>query len=410
MIFFDYLNAKGIIKKSTNDKFLKENLDKSMTFYMGVDPTSDSLHIGHLFAYMTFAKFLKQNHKGILIFGGATAMIGDPSGKSELRNMLSKEQIEYNATCIMKQVINLFDKLYIDKNNYQFINNADFYKDYNYIDFLRDVSSKFSVKKMLKYDTFKKKVENEDAPLSFIEFNYPLMQAYDFYRLFIDHNCTLQIGGSDQWGNITAGTNFIKRMTEKDSYGLTIPIIENSDGKKMGKTENGTIFLDARKQNSSPFEFFQFWRNIDDKDLFKTLDYFTFFTEEYLKELKEKNINIIKQELSYYLTSLIHSEQDAKSALLQSQSAAIKKFDFSTVLKENIFYIKKENLNINIVELCLIVVKKSKTELRNLLKEGAISLNNEKIIESNLIIDDKYIINDIIGIKIGKKYFVLQVK
>ena len=420
----DRFKKQNIINQCTNLERLKEEFSKGpVTYYLGIDPTNKSLHIGHLFTLITFLKLLKEGNKGILIFGGATAKIGDPTGKSETRKFLKDEEIDENINCIEKQVKQICLNLDIDvykNDNLLFVNNMNFFKGIQYIDFLRSVGIHFSVKKMLTYDTYKTKMEDEKAPFSFIEFNYAILQAYDFYMLYKKHNCILQIGGSDQWGNITAGTSFIKRIETKNNadlreiYGFTIPILLNSDGKKMGKTEKGAIFLNQDMESSSPFEFFQYFRNVDDRDAFKLLNYFTFYTIEEIDEFKQLDINIVKEKLAFEVTKMIHGKENAESSLSQSKLSSKNKIDFNSIREQDIICLTEDKIKeeINILDICIrLDQNRTKTELKKLIKGGGVSINEKKIIDVSELISNYYSEeNKNIGIKIGKKYFGIKVE
>ena len=316
------LKARGFFAQCTDEQGLSDLMDKGpVTFYVGCDPTGPSLHIGHMVPFFALRHLREAGHRGIALIGGGTARIGDPSGKTEMRKMISYEQIDENAANIKAQL----DKFigFDDKTAFS-DNNKNWLADMNYIDFLRDIGSCFSVNRMLTFEAYKQRLERG---LSFIEFNYQLLQAYDFYMLHQRHGCVLQIGGDDQWGNITAGVDLIRRKlggttelnAEHQAYGLTFPLITRSDGKKMGKTENGAIFLD--KNLTSVYDFFQYWRNVADPDVEKFFKLFTFLSLDEISKICSGNINEAKERLAYEVTAIIHGKEEADNALAGAKAA-----------------------------------------------------------------------------------------
>jgi tyrosyl-tRNA synthetase len=295
---------RELLAQMTNEEEIERLLEnEKVTFYIGFDPTADSLHIGHFIQMKIMAHMQRAGHRPIAIFGGGTAMIGDPSGKSDMRKMLSKENIAHNIECFKNQMSKFID---IDDNRALFVNNADWLYNLNYIDFLRDIGPHFSVNRMLSAECYKSRMENG---LTFLEFNYMIMQSYDFYRLFLDHGCKLQFGGDDQWSNIIGGVELIRRKTGKDAYGMTFRLLTNSEGKKMGKTEKGAVWLNAEK--TPPYEFFQYWRNIGDADVIKCMKMLTFMPLDEIARyasLRDSGINEAKEKLAYELTGLIHGK------------------------------------------------------------------------------------------------------
>ena len=316
------LKARGFFAQCTDEQGLSDLMDNGpVTFYVGCDPTGPSLHIGHMVPFFALRHLREAGHRGIALIGGGTARIGDPSGKTEMRKMISYEQIDENAANIKAQL----DKFigFDDKTAFS-DNNKNWLADMNYIDFLRDIGSCFSVNRMLTFEAYKQRLERG---LSFIEFNYQLLQAYDFYMLHQRHGCVLQIGGDDQWGNITAGVDLIRRKlggttelnAEHQAYGLTFPLITRSDGKKMGKTEKGAIFLD--KNLTSVYDFFQYWRNVADPDVEKFFKLFTFLSLDEISKICSGNINEAKERLAYEVTAIIHGKEEADNALAGAKAA-----------------------------------------------------------------------------------------
>lgn len=313
----DELKERKIINDVVYEEDLNKKLEKPVTFYMGIDPTGESLHLGHFAGLMLVKRLQQAGHKPILLMGGGTAMIGDPSFKSDMRPMLSREQIEHNIDCIKKQISNFID--FDGDNGARIVNNADWLLKLNYVDFLREVGGNLSVNKMLACDCFKTRMEKG---LSFLEFNYMPMQSYDFYYLFNKYGCTLEVGGSDQWANILAGADLIRRKTGKDAYAFTIKLLLTSEGKKMGKTEKGAIFLDAAK--TSPYEMFQFLRNVKDDEVEMCLRLLTLVPNEQINELvkfKDERINKAKEILAYEVVKIVHGEAEAENTLNKVKNA-----------------------------------------------------------------------------------------
>lgn len=310
MSVYEVLKERGFIEQLTHEDEIKELLNKEkITFYIGYDPTADSLHVGHFLAMIAMAHMQQAGHRPIALVGGGTAMVGDPSGKTDMRKMLTKEEIIHNSNCIKAQLGRLID---FSEDKALMINNADWLWGLNYIDFLRDFGAHFSVNKMLTADCFKMRLERG---LSFLEFNYMLMQAYDFYELNRRYGCVMQLGGNDQWSNILAGADLIRRKESKPAFGLTFTLLTNSEGKKMGKTENGAVWLDPAK--TSPYDFYQYWRNVSDSDVEKCLALLTFLPMDEVRRLgalKDKEINEAKKILAYEVTKLVHGMEEAQKA------------------------------------------------------------------------------------------------
>ncbi len=401
------LKARGFFAQCTDEQALSDRMDKGpVTFYVGCDPTGPSLHIGHMVPFFALRHLRKFGHRGIALIGGGTARIGDPSGKTEMRKMITYEQIDSNAANIKKQL----DKFigFDDKTAYS-VNNKDWLADMNYIDFLRDVGSCFSVNKMLTFEAYKQRLERG---LSFIEFNYQLLQAYDFHQLHVRHNCELQIGGDDQWGNITAGVDLIRRKcggteesnAEHQVFGLTFPLITRADGKKMGKTEKGAIFLD--ESLTSVFDFFQYWRNVADPDVEKFFKLFTFLELDEISEICKGDINAAKERLAFEVTKIIHGEEKANSALAGAKAAFSGEGDKTQMPSIEIAKADVENgigiLNFFVqAGLC-----SSNGEARKLIIGNGASLNGEKITDPTLKVTTANLDSDgEIVLKSGKKKF-----
>ena len=299
---------RGLLAQSTNAEAIAKMLDnEKVTFYIGFDPTADSLHIGHFMQMKIMAHMQRAGHRPIAIFGGGTAMIGDPSGKSDMRKMLTKETIAHNIECFKKQMSRFIDT---SDGKALFVNNGDWLLNLNYIDFLREIGVHFSVNRMLTAECYKSRME---TGLTFLEFNYMLMQSYDFYKLYTDYGCKIEFGGDDQWSNIIGGVELIRRKTGAEVYGMTFQLLTNSEGKKMGKTEKGAVWLDPEKY--SPYDFYQYWRNVGDKDVIKFLKMMTFVPVEEIRQyenLEGSALNSVKELLAYEVTKLVHGEEEAE--------------------------------------------------------------------------------------------------
>lgn len=401
------LKARGFFAQCTDEQALSDRMDKGpVTFYVGCDPTGPSLHIGHMVPFFALRHLRKFGHRGIALIGGGTARIGDPSGKTEMRKMITYEQIDSNAANIKKQL----DKFigFDDKTAYS-VNNKDWLADMNYIDFLRDVGSCFSVNKMLTFEAYKQRLERG---LSFIEFNYQLLQAYDFHQLHVRHGCDLQIGGDDQWGNITAGVDLIRRKcggteesnAEHQVFGLTFPLITRADGKKMGKTEKGAIFLD--ESLTSVFDFFQYWRNVADPDVEKFFKLFTFLELDEISEICKGDINAAKERLAFEVTKIIHGEEKANSALAGAKAAFSGEGDKTQMPSIEIAKADVEN-GVGILNLFVQAgLCSSNGEARKLIIGNGASLNGEKITDPTLKVTTANLDSDgEIVLKSGKKKF-----
>ncbi|WP_423219072.1 tyrosine--tRNA ligase [Thermobrachium celere] len=399
MSAFDVLMERGFIEQLTHEDEIKELLEKEkITFYIGFDPTADSLHVGHFIALMAMAHMQRAGHRPIALIGGGTAMIGDPSGKTDMRKMLTKEEIQHNSECLKKQMERFID---FSDGKAILVNNADWLWNLNYIEFLRDIGVHFSVNKMLTAECFKLRMEKG---LSFLEFNYMLMQAYDFLELFKRYGCVMELGGNDQWSNILAGADLIRRKEGKPAYGMTFKLLTNSEGKKMGKTEKGALWLDPNK--TSPYEFYQYWRNVNDADVEKCLALLTFLPMDEVRRLgalKDKEINEAKKILAYEVTKLVHGEEEAKKA----EQAAKALFESGGDLSNAPTFEMPSNLLGQKVIDVLVEIKAipSKSEGRRLIQQGGLYINNEKVSDMDFVIDESLFKNGEMLVRKGKKTF-----
>ncbi len=395
MTVYDELVARGLIAQVTDEKEIKELINNGKaTFYIGFDPTADSLHVGHFMALCLMKRLQMAGNKPIALIGGGTATIGDPSGRTDMRQMMTNETIQHNVDCFKKQMARFID---FSDDKALLVNNADWLLNLNYVNVLREVGPHFSVNRMLTAECYKQRMEKG---LSFLEFNYMIMQSYDFYKLFRDYNCNLQFGGDDQWSNMLGGTELIRRKLGKDAYAMTITLLLNSEGKKMGKTQSGAVWLDPEK--TSPFEFYQYWRNVGDADVLKCLRMLTFLPLEQIDEMDQwegAQLNTAKDILAFELTALVHGEDEAQKA--RDASKAL--FSTGNAADMPTCEISSEHLrdgNIDIMgllvasELC-----KSRSEARRAVEQGGVAVNGEKISD----ISTSYIPADI-----QKKDFILR--
>ena len=397
--FLKEFKDRGYFYQCTDEEGLSELLNKkSSNAYIGFDSTAPSLHVGSLLQIMCLRLLQKHGHRPIVLLGGGTTRIGDPSGKEETRKILSEKQIESNINNI-KKVFKIFLRTDNPKLKPIFVNNYKWLGKLNYIKFLRDIGRHFTINKMLSFDSVKLRLEREQS-LSYMEFNYMILQAYDFYELNKTNNCSLQIGGSDQWGNIVNGVELIKRENGNQAYGLTTPLITLASGAKMGKTEQGAIWLN--KQMLSPYDYWQFWRNTDDRDVLKFLKMFTDLSKEKIDNIKNQNINELKILLANHATEMLHGKKESE----KSEKLAKNTFKENST-GESLPSIKVENdiLSKNIVELISFVHKDtSKSEIRRLIKSNAIKIDNENVHDEKYIINQKLFLNKgFIKLSIGKK-------
>ncbi len=368
---------RGMLAQMTDEEKIKELFDgEPFSFYVGFDPTADSLHIGHFIQMKIMAHMQKAGHRPIVIFGGGTATIGDPSGKNDMRRMMSREEIDHNVEMFKLQMAKFID---ISDGKAIFVNNADWLLDLNYVDFIRNIGRHFNVNRMLSAECYKARLEK--GGLTFLEFNYMLMQSYDFYVLNRDYNCKMELGGDDQWSNIIGGVELIRKMTGEEVYGMTFNLLTNSEGKKMGKTEKGAVWLNAEK--TSPYEFFQYWRNIDDKDVIKCMKMLTFMPLEEITEyekLEGSELNRAKEKLAYELTMLIHGKTEADKALESAKSifsaGSMAENMPTTVLNDANFVDGLIGIN---EMLTLSKLAPSKREARTLIQQGGVFVNDNKV-------------------------------
>lgn len=399
---FDELQARGMIAQITNEEKVKKlmNEDK-ITFYIGFDPTADSLHVGHFVQIMVMAHMQRAGHTPIALFGGGTGMVGDPSGKTDMRKMLTKEDIDHNISCFQKQMSRLID---FSEGKAIMANNGDWLLNLNYIEFLRKVGVHFSVNRMLAAECYKQRLE---TGLSFFELNYMIMQSYDFLELNERHNCVLQMGGDDQWSNIIGGVELIRRSKSKEVYGITFTLLTTSEGKKMGKTEKGAVWLDPEK--TSPFEFYQYWRNVDDADVIRCMKILTFLPlaeiAEYEK-LSGSELNRAKEVLAFEVTKLIHGEEAGQKAQQGAKALFGGGANTDNMPTTEISESDLTDGSIGILELLLLVgLIPSKGEGRRLVEQGGISVNDEKVLAISHTLTNSDFEKGFLIIKKGKKVF-----
>ena len=395
---FDILEQRGYIEQMTHPKEIKELFGKeSVPFYIGIDPTADSLHVGHFVSLMVASHMQKCGHKPIILVGGGTATIGDPSGKTDMRKMLSREQINKNVEGIRKQVEKFVD--FEGDNGAIIVNNADWLLDLKFVDFMREIGSLFSVNKMLAAECYKQRLE---TGLTFFEMSYMLMQSYDFWHLYNEYGCKLQMGGNDQWSNVIGGVDLIRKIGKDDSFGLTFKLLTTKEGKKMGKTEKGALWLDPEK--TSPYEFYQYWRNIEDDSVETVLKMLTFLPVEQIEELtkyKDERMNEAKKVAAYEITKLVHGEDEAKKA----EEASNALFNGQGNL-DNMPSTKIDNANISIVDAIVVTgIAPSKGQARTLINQGGISLNDDKVSDVSYVLSDSDFKDSFAILRKGKKVF-----
>lgn len=401
MTLYDELVARGLIAQVTNEEEIKKMINEGKaTFYIGFDPTADSLHVGHFMALCLMKRLQMAGNKPIALLGGGTGMIGDPSGKSDMRKMLTPETIQHNIDCFKKQMSRFID---FSDGKAIMVNNADWLMDLNYIDVLREVGACFSVNKMLSFECYKQRWERG---LTFLEFNYMIMQAYDFYELFQKYGCNLEFGGDDQWSNMLAGTELIRRKLGKDASAMTITLLLNSEGKKMGKTQSGAVWLDPNK--TSPFEFYQYWRNVGDADVLKCIRMLTFLPLEEIDAMDKwegAELNKAKEILAFELTSLVHGEEEAKKA----QEAAKALFSTGAAADMPKTELTEADLTDGNIDIMTLLVKcgltASKSEARRAVQQGGVSVDGEKITDIAHTFAGEDFGGEGIVLKKGKKNF-----
>ncbi|HBJ2621670.1 TPA: tyrosine--tRNA ligase [Clostridium botulinum] len=395
----DELLDRGYIKQFTHEEETRKLLEnEKVTFYIGFDPTADSLHVGHFIAMMFMAHMQRAGHRPIALLGGGTAMVGDPSGKTDMRKMLTKEQIQHNVDSIKKQMERFID---FSDDKALIVNNADWLLDLNYVDFLREVGVHFSVNRMLSAECFKQRLEKG---LSFLEFNYMLMQGYDFYVLNQKYGCKMELGGDDQWSNMIAGVELVRRKAQGDAMAMTCTLLTNSQGQKMGKTVGGALWLDADKV--SPFDFYQYWRNVDDADVEKCLALLTFLPMDEVRRLgalEGAEINGAKKILAFEVTKLVHGEEEAKKAEEAANALFSGGADMSNVPTVTI---AKEDLGSTVLDIIAKTkIVPSKKEGRRLIEQGGLSINGEKIIDLTRTLNEDDFEDGSALIKRGKKNY-----
>ena len=400
MKIYDELVARGLIAQVTDEAEIKELVNNGKaTFYIGFDPTADSLHVGHFMALCLMKRLQMAGNRPVVLIGGGTAMIGDPSGRTDMRQMMTRETIQHNCDCFKRQMERFIE---FGEDKAIMVNNADWLLDLNYVDVLREVGACFSVNRMLTAECYKQRMEKG---LSFLEFNYMIMQSYDFYYLYQKYGCNMQFGGDDQWSNMLGGTELIRRKLSKDAYAMTITLLLNSEGKKMGKTASGAVWLDPNK--TSPYDFFQYWRNVDDKDVLKCIRMLTFLPLEEIDAMDKwegAQLNEAKNILAYELTKLVHGEEEANKAKAAAQAlygAGDSSLTPSVEIDASTLVDGKIDLN------SLLVIGKmvpSKSEGRRAIEQGGVSIDGEKVTDVKTMVTEAQL-KDGILVKRGKKSF-----
>ena len=401
MTVYDELVARGLVAQVTDEDELKELINAGKAkFYIGFDATADSLHVGHFMTLCLMKRLQIAGNKPIALVGGGTTMIGDPSGRTDMRQMMTPEQINHNCECFKKQMSKFID---FGEDKALLVNNADWLLDLNYVDLLREVGAQFSVNRMLTAECYKNRMERG---LSFLEFNYMIMQSYDFYHLYEKYGCQMQLGGNDQWSNMLAGTDLIRRKLGENAYAMTITLLLNSEGNKMGKTANGAVWLDPNK--TSPFEFYQYWRNVADADVFKCMRMLTFLSLEEIEEIEKwegNRINEAKEVLAFELTKLVHSEEEAIKA--QESSRAL--FSGAAHADMPTTEIEEADLTDGAIDLISLLVKAelapTRSEARRNIEQGGVTVDGEKVSDVKATFTKDALAGDGMVIKRGKKKF-----
>ena len=401
MGIYEELQARGLIAQVTDEEEIRELINSGKaTFYIGFDPTADSLHVGHFMALCLMKRLQEAGNKPIALIGGGTAMIGDPSGRTDMRQMMTEETIQHNCDCFKKQMSRFID---FSEGKALMVNNAEWLLDLNYVEFLREIGPHFSVNRMLTAECYRQRMEKG---LSFLEFNYMLMQSYDFYELFQRYGCNMQFGGDDQWSNMLGGTELIRRKLGKDAYAMTITLLLNSEGNKMGKTQKGAVWLDPEK--TTPFEFYQYWRNVADADVLKCLRMLTFLPLEQIDEMDKwegSQLNQAKEVLAYELTKLVHGEEEAVKARESARalfSAGVAAEMPTTELTEEDF---TEGSIDMISVLCKAGLTASRSEARRAIEQGGVTLENEKVTDVKAAFGRETFTGEGAVVKRGKKNF-----
>ena len=402
MTVYDELVARGLIAQVTDEEEIKELVNNGKAvFYIGFDPTADSLHVGHFMALCLMKRLQMAGNKPIALIGGGTAMIGDPSGRTDMRQMMTKETIQHNVDCFKKQMSRFID---FSDGKALLVNNADWLLDLNYVDVLRDIGPHFSVNRMLTAECYKQRMERG---LSFLEFNYMIMQSFDFYTLFQKYGCNMEFGGDDQWSNMLGGTELIRRKLGKNAYAMTINLLLNSEGKKMGKTQSGAVWLDPNK--TSPFEFYQYWRNVSDADVLKCLRMLTFLPLEQIDEMDKwegSQLNQAKEILAFELTKLVHGEEEAKKA--EEGAKALFAGGGNT---DNMptTALSEDDFREDAIDILTLLVKSglsaSRNEARRAVEQGGVSLDGEKVTDTKATFGKDTFAGEGVVVKRGKKNF-----
>ena len=398
---YEELQARGLIAQVTNEEEIRKMVNEGRAvFYIGFDPTADSLHVGHFMALCLMKRLQMAGNKPIALIGGGTGMVGDPSGRSDMRTMMTVETIQHNCDCFKKQMSRFID---FSEGKAMMVNNAEWLMNLNYIDFLREIGPHFSVNNMLRAECYKQRMEKG---LSFLEFNYMLMQSYDFYELFQRYGCNMQFGGDDQWSNMLGGTELIRRKLGKDAHAMTITLLLNSEGKKMGKTQSGAVWLDPNK--TTPFEFYQYWRNVGDADVLKCLRMLTFLPLEQIDEMDKwegSQLNQAKEILAYELTSLVHGEEEAKKA----QESARALFAGGAAAEMPTAELSDADFSDGSIDLLSIVQKSglcaSRSEARRNVEQGGVSVDGTQIKDIKAVFAKDQFAGDGVVVKRGKKNF-----
>ena len=398
---YEELQARGLIAQVTNEEEIRKMVNEGKAvFYIGFDPTADSLHVGHFMALCLMKRLQMAGNKPIALIGGGTGMVGDPSGRSDMRQIMTVETIQHNCDCFKKQMSRFID---FSDGKAMMVNNAEWLLDLNYVDFLREIGPHFSVNRMLTAECYKQRMEKG---LSFLEFNYMLMQSYDFYELFQRYGCNMQFGGDDQWSNMLGGTELIRRKLGKDAHAMTITLLLNSEGKKMGKTQSGAVWLDPNK--TSPFEFYQYWRNIADADVLKCLRMLTFLPLEQIDEMDKwegSQLNEAKEILAYELTALVHGDEEAKKA----QESARALFAGGNAAEMPTAELSDDDFTDGTIDILSIVQKSglcaSRSEARRNVEQGGVSVDGEAVKDIKTVYTKEQLSGDGIVVKRGKKNF-----
>lgn len=400
---YEELKRRGLIAQTTNEEEISKLINEGKAiFYIGFDPTADSLHVGHFMALCLMKRLQMAGNKPIALVGGGTGMIGDPSGRSDLRNVLTIEDIDYNCECFKKQMSRFID---FSDGKALMINNADWLRNLNYMEFIRDVGPCFSVNNMLRAECYKQRMERG---LSFLEFNYMIVQSYDFYMLYKNYGCNMQFGGDDQWSNMLGGTELIRKKLHKDAHAMTITLLLNSEGKKMGKTVGGAVWLDPKK--TSPFDFYQYWRNVNDADVIKCLKMLTFIPLEKIEEMEKyegAELNKAKEILAYELTALVHGEDEAKKAEEAGKALFSGGADLSNVPTLNL---KDEDFEDGSIDILSLLVNsglcKSRSEARRNVEQGGVSIDSQAVKDIKFALTKDDLKAESKLLKKGKKSFV----